>query len=90
MVRTRMRKGTDDARSPVETIIVRMFYSVDRGRTGRISLQDWKRSNLLEMLELAEASDDVNSVPPKKKFFFSSSGLIKKVVLIAGRGVFFV
>jgi len=83
-----MRKGTDDARSPVETIIVRMFYSVDRGRTGRISLQDWKRSNLLEMLELAEASDDVNSVPPKKKI--SSSGLIKKVVLIAGRGVFFV
>ena len=44
----------------VETVIYRIFYSVDRSSTGSISLRELKRSNLLEAMFAVDEEEDIN------------------------------
>lgn len=46
----------------VETIIIRIFYTIDRARRGKISLKDYKKSNLLQVLFAVESAADVNEI----------------------------
>jgi len=45
-----------------ETVIYRIFYSVNRSGSGRIKLQELKRSDLLDVLMQAEEEEDINKV----------------------------
>ena len=50
----------------VETVIYRIFYSVNRSSTGSISLRELKRSCLLEAMFAVDEEEDINKV---LKFF---------------------
>jgi len=43
-----------------ETVIARIYYRLDRRNTGRITVRDIERSNLLDSLQLIECDDDIN------------------------------
>ncbi|CAK0763377.1 hypothetical protein CVIRNUC_003051 [Coccomyxa viridis] len=45
-----------------ETVILRIFYSLDRSGLGRITLRDLKRGDLLSALQQLDKEDDVNKV----------------------------
>eukprot|EP00884_Botryococcus_braunii_P021339 jgi/Botrbrau1/788/Bobra.0181s0041.2 len=45
-----------------ETVIYRIFYSLDRSGQGRITLRDLKRGDLLQALTLLDEEEDVNKV----------------------------
>ena len=47
-----------------KTVIIRFFYVIDRALNGRISLQELKRSNFLDILKYLEQEDDINKVHP--------------------------
>jgi len=44
-----------------ETVIIRIFYSINRSGNGRISFREFKNSNLVESLKLLEKEQDTNS-----------------------------
>lgn len=44
------------------TVIVRIFYSVDRRNCGRISLRELRRSDLVEAFNLVDEEEDINKV----------------------------
>lgn len=51
----------------IKTVIARIYYTVNRSWSGRITLAELKRSNFLQVLESIEHEDDINSI----KDFFS-------------------
>eukprot|EP00794_Sanderia_malayensis_P011219 gene11219-12397_t len=46
----------------VTTVVSRMFYSINRSWTGRITLHEIRKSNFLEVLVSLEEEDDINEV----------------------------
>ena len=61
--------------SPVESVIIRIFYSLDRGRTGKIQLRQFRESNFMATLKAVDGTNDINLVRhtrpctiPKKVF----------------------
>ncbi|OCT81168.1 protein phosphatase 2 regulatory subunit B, alpha L homeolog isoform X1 [Xenopus laevis] len=46
----------------ITTVIQRIFYTVNRSWSGRITLIEMKRSNFLQTLALLEEEDDINQV----------------------------
>lgn len=44
------------------TVVVRIFYSVDRDSSGRITLRKLRRSNLLEAFNTVDEEEDINKV----------------------------
>ncbi|KAM4695464.1 serine/threonine-protein phosphatase 2A regulatory subunit B'' subunit alpha isoform 3-T4 [Discoglossus pictus] len=46
----------------ITTVIQRIFYTVNRSWSGRITLTELKRSNFLQTLALLEEEDDINQV----------------------------
>jgi len=46
----------------METVIYRIFYTVNRAQDGRISLKELQRSNLLDALRQADEEEDINKV----------------------------
>lgn len=45
-----------------ETVIYRIFYSLDRCGAGRLSLRDLKRGGLLRTLQMLDEEEDINKV----------------------------
>uniref|UniRef100_A0A0N5D5F2 EF-hand domain-containing protein n=1 Tax=Thelazia callipaeda TaxID=103827 RepID=A0A0N5D5F2_THECL len=46
----------------VETVIVRIFWTVNRSWTGRITTNELRRSNFLEVIRKLESTDDINTI----------------------------
>uniref|UniRef100_A0A8C9V2A0 Protein phosphatase 2 regulatory subunit B''alpha n=1 Tax=Scleropages formosus TaxID=113540 RepID=A0A8C9V2A0_SCLFO len=46
----------------ITTVIQRIFYTVNRSWTGRISMTELRRSNFLQTLALLEEEDDINQI----------------------------
>ncbi|WAR28712.1 P2R3B-like protein [Mya arenaria] len=46
----------------VNTVIARILYCVNRSWTGRITIQELRKSNLLRVLQLLEEEDDINQI----------------------------
>ncbi|VDP12607.1 unnamed protein product [Onchocerca flexuosa] len=46
----------------VETVIVRIFWAVNRSWTGRITINELRRSNFLETVRKLETTDDINTI----------------------------
>uniref|UniRef100_A0A146L5T8 Serine/threonine-protein phosphatase 2A regulatory subunit B'' subunit beta n=1 Tax=Lygus hesperus TaxID=30085 RepID=A0A146L5T8_LYGHE len=46
----------------VHTVISRIYYNVNSSWTGRISLQELRRSNLLQVIALLEKEEDINQI----------------------------
>ncbi|EJD76416.1 EF hand family protein [Loa loa] len=46
----------------VETVIVRIFWAVNRSWTGRITINELRRSNFLETVKKLETTDDINAI----------------------------
>lgn len=45
-----------------DTVVMRIFYSIDTNDDGRISYRDFKKSNLLSVLFEVDAEDDINKI----------------------------
>jgi len=45
-----------------QTVIGRIFYSVNKSGTERLTLKELKNSNLLEMMSLLDGEDDINKI----------------------------
>ncbi|GAQ79247.1 protein phosphatase 2 formerly 2A regulatory subunit B' [Klebsormidium nitens] len=45
-----------------ETVIYRIFYTVNRSGSGNITLRELKRSNLLAAMQLVDVEEDINKV----------------------------
>lgn len=45
-----------------ETVVYRIFYTINRNGTGRLTLRELRRSDLLEALNLLDAEEDINKV----------------------------
>jgi serine/threonine-protein phosphatase 2A regulatory subunit B'' len=45
-----------------ETVVYRIFYTVNRSGTGRMTLKELRRSDLLDALDALDAEDDINKV----------------------------
>lgn len=45
-----------------ETVVYRIMYSVNRAGSGRISLRELKKSNLMAALQMVEEEEDINKV----------------------------
>lgn len=43
-------------------VIARIFYCVNRSWSGKITIAELKRSNLLEVIHLLEDEEDINQV----------------------------
>lgn len=46
----------------VHTVIARIFYSVNRSWSGKISAAELRRSNLLQVIQILEEEDDINQI----------------------------
>ncbi|CAG9534305.1 unnamed protein product [Cercopithifilaria johnstoni] len=46
----------------IETVIVRIFWAVNRSWTGRITINELRRSNFLETVRKLETTDDINAI----------------------------
>jgi hypothetical protein len=46
----------------VHTVIARIFYSVNRSWSGRITAADLRRSNFLDVIQLLEEEEDINQI----------------------------
>lgn len=44
------------------TVVVRIFYSVDRDSSGRITLRKLRRSNLIDAFNCVDEEEDINKV----------------------------
>jgi serine/threonine-protein phosphatase 2A regulatory subunit B'' len=53
----------------VETVICRIFYSMNRVWTGRITLSELKKSRFLSVLHALEETDDINLVCKRENLF---------------------
>ncbi|XP_072034004.1 serine/threonine-protein phosphatase 2A regulatory subunit B'' subunit alpha-like isoform X2 [Amphiura filiformis] len=46
----------------IHTVIARIFYCINRSWTGRITLPELRKSNLLSVIALLEEEDDINQI----------------------------
>ncbi|XP_071949420.1 serine/threonine-protein phosphatase 2A regulatory subunit B'' subunit beta-like isoform X1 [Antedon mediterranea] len=46
----------------IHTVIARIIYVVNRSWTGKITLPEFRRSNILSVLQLLEEEDDINQI----------------------------
>lgn len=46
----------------VHTVIARIFYSVNRSWSGRITIGELRKSNLMEVIQLLEEEEDINQI----------------------------
>ncbi|XP_070497933.1 uncharacterized protein [Chironomus tepperi] len=46
----------------VHTVIARIFYCVNRSWSGKISISELRRSNLLDVIQLLEDEEDINQI----------------------------
>ncbi|XP_070538327.1 serine/threonine-protein phosphatase 2A regulatory subunit B'' subunit beta-like isoform X2 [Ptychodera flava] len=46
----------------IHTVIARIFYTVNRSWTGRITLNELRRSNLLQTIQVLEDEEDINQI----------------------------
>ncbi|XP_063701776.1 serine/threonine-protein phosphatase 2A regulatory subunit B'' subunit delta isoform X2 [Culicoides brevitarsis] len=46
----------------VHTVISRIYYTVNRSWTGKISVAELRRSNLLDVIQLLEEEEDINQI----------------------------
>lgn len=46
----------------VHTVIARIFYCVNRSWSGRITVGELRKSNLMEVLQLLEEEEDINQI----------------------------
>ncbi|CRK96948.1 CLUMA_CG010317, isoform A [Clunio marinus] len=46
----------------VHTVIARIFYSVNRSWSGRITVGELRKSNLMEVIQLLEEEEDINQI----------------------------
>lgn len=44
------------------TVVVRIFYSVDRDSSGKITLRKLRRSNLIDAFNCVDEEEDINKV----------------------------
>ena len=58
----------------IETVIGRIFYTVDRSWRGQITVQDLRLSNFLQTLRHLEEEDDINKVHTTVDGSVSSGG----------------
>ena len=49
-------------RTQVESVIVRFFYDVDRGRTGKITAKQFRQSKFMSVLQAVDEAPDINQV----------------------------
>ncbi|XP_078258188.1 serine/threonine-protein phosphatase 2A regulatory subunit B'' subunit beta [Rhinoraja longicauda] len=59
---TFLREATEFHTRYVTTVIQRIFYTVNRSWTGRITCSEIRKSNLLQNLALLEEEDDINQL----------------------------
>lgn len=59
---TFLKEATEFHSRYVHTVIARIFYCVNRSWSGRISIPELRRSNLLNVIQLLEEEDDINQV----------------------------
>ncbi|XP_034663874.1 serine/threonine-protein phosphatase 2A regulatory subunit B'' subunit alpha [Drosophila subobscura] len=57
-----LKEATEFHSRYVHTVIARIFYSVNRSWSGRITIAELKRSDLLEMISLLEEEEDINQI----------------------------
>ncbi|KPU79330.1 uncharacterized protein Dana_GF17626, isoform C [Drosophila ananassae] len=57
-----LKEATEFHSRYVHTVIARIFYSVNRSWSGRITISELKRSDLLEMISLLEEEEDINQI----------------------------
>jgi hypothetical protein len=46
----------------VETVIIRIYYDIDRGRTGKLTQRQFCESNFLVTLQAVDDTSDINLV----------------------------
>eukprot|EP00873_Tetraselmis_striata_P007414 jgi/Tetstr1/427678/TSEL_017803.t1 len=76
------RRGAD-LRRPcagryAETVIYRIFYGVNRNGTGRMTLRELNRSDLLEALNLLDEEEDINKILK----YFSYEALLRHLLQV--------
>ncbi|XP_034232169.1 uncharacterized protein LOC117640057 isoform X2 [Thrips palmi] len=59
---TFLKEATEFHSRYVHTVIARIYYCVNRSWSGRISLAELRRSNLLAVMKLLEEEDDINAI----------------------------
>ncbi|XP_044739382.1 uncharacterized protein LOC123300788 isoform X2 [Chrysoperla carnea] len=59
---TFLKEATEFHSRYVHTVIARIFYCVNRSWSGRISISELRRSNLLSVIQLLEEEEDINQV----------------------------
>ncbi|XP_065355106.1 serine/threonine-protein phosphatase 2A regulatory subunit B'' subunit alpha [Calliphora vicina] len=57
-----LKEATEFHSRYVHTVIARIFYSVNRSWSGKISISELKKSDLLEIVTLLEEEDDINQI----------------------------
>ncbi|XP_028039967.1 uncharacterized protein LOC114250337 isoform X2 [Bombyx mandarina] len=57
-----LKEATEFHSRYVHTVIARIFYCVNRSWSGRISIPELRRSNLLQIIQLLEDEEDINQV----------------------------
>ncbi|XP_072935713.1 uncharacterized protein [Epargyreus clarus] len=57
-----LKEATEFHSRYVHTVIARIFYCVNRSWSGRISIPELRRSNLLQVIQLLEDEEDINQV----------------------------
>ncbi|XP_064552919.1 mucin-5AC [Drosophila montana] len=57
-----LKEATEFHSRYVHTVIARIFYSVNRSWSGKITISELKRSDLLEMISLLEEEEDINQI----------------------------
>ncbi|XP_025835689.1 serine/threonine-protein phosphatase 2A regulatory subunit B'' subunit beta [Agrilus planipennis] len=59
---TFLKEATEFHSRYVHTVIARIFYCVNRSWSGRISISELRRSNLLNIIQLLEEEEDINQI----------------------------
>ncbi|XP_041974619.1 serine/threonine-protein phosphatase 2A regulatory subunit B'' subunit beta-like isoform X2 [Aricia agestis] len=57
-----LKEATEFHSRYVHTVIARIFYCVNRSWSGKISIPELRRSNLLQVIQLLEDEEDINQV----------------------------
>lgn len=45
-----------------ETVIYRIYYYINRGGNGRLTLRELKRGNIIDAMQHADEEEDINKV----------------------------
>ncbi|PSN36307.1 Serine/threonine-protein phosphatase 2A regulatory subunit B'' subunit beta [Blattella germanica] len=59
---TFLKEATEFHSRYVHTVIARIYYCVNRSWSGRITLPELRKSNLLQIIQLLEEEEDINQV----------------------------